>query len=634
MEKTLPLVECSIYQIYLESQEAKTYMIPIYQRNYAWEEDEITALIKDVYDSFHKNPKAIYYIGTLVTYKRGDSEYEVIDGQQRIATYSLMFLALYSLYKTNKIKDLNSQFSSLENSQLWKNDGQTRNRKLRLITLNSLDKDFFEKIFDKAFDEPKKLKTFIEKYNCSSTAENRIKENFLMIYDFYESNLFTQNGIQNNEPQMYLNFLLNQVQMIGIRTSLSKQKIFEMFESINSKFKPLDEIDLIKTYVFKSIDETEYDSMLSRWSDLIKGTDDNLQDYLKIYARSFIYYYSTDIKIKTFSSSLISSIKEQHSLKTDKEAVCKLVEELERWLPSYQKLIFIDDALKEIKSSEFETYYRIFNMLNYEHPKPLIFKAFCLLQDNKISEDEVTKTLKMCTLYMLTFKSIMNQDSKSSIKVFGEICDIFRNGSFDVTTITNKLNESMANKSITIESSINTLQSTDLYDKPISFPILALLQSIDIKSDKDRSGLNDEQIYAISELDYDMAITYLQQYKRNIFHVDHIMHQTPDQSSKLKYRCIRKKFGNESLQLLPGHDFPKEINGVAIQDDMSYKTFKVLTINRLGNLRLITKHTHLKRKNKGIYLDSNATFESYSKMNKRGSKLSNYFFKCPSLMIK
>ena len=76
MEKILPLVERSIYQVYLESQETKTYIIPVYQRNYAWEEDEITALIKDVYDSFLKNPKATYYIGTLVTYKRGDSNYE------------------------------------------------------------------------------------------------------------------------------------------------------------------------------------------------------------------------------------------------------------------------------------------------------------------------------------------------------------------------------------------------------------------------------------------------------------------------------------------------------------------------------------------------------------------------------
>lgn len=104
MEKALPLEERSIYQIYLESQETKTYLIPIYQRNYAWEEDEITALIKDVYDSFHKNTKVPYYIGTLVTYKRGDSRYEVIDGQQRLTT-------IYIILKALGVKDIRNKLT-------------------------------------------------------------------------------------------------------------------------------------------------------------------------------------------------------------------------------------------------------------------------------------------------------------------------------------------------------------------------------------------------------------------------------------------------------------------------------------------------------------------------------------------
>ena len=103
MEKTLPLEERSIYQIYLESQEAKTYMIPVYQRNYAWEEEEITALIKDVYDSACKDSRAPYYIGTLVTFKRGDSEYEVIDGQQRLTTIYIILKALGVKQFRNKL---------------------------------------------------------------------------------------------------------------------------------------------------------------------------------------------------------------------------------------------------------------------------------------------------------------------------------------------------------------------------------------------------------------------------------------------------------------------------------------------------------------------------------------------------
>ena len=94
MDKTFPLIECNIRQIYLESQEAKTYVIPVYQRNYAWEEDEIAELVKDVYDSLESSNATHYYIGTLVTYKRGDSEYEVIDGQQRLTTIYIILKVL------------------------------------------------------------------------------------------------------------------------------------------------------------------------------------------------------------------------------------------------------------------------------------------------------------------------------------------------------------------------------------------------------------------------------------------------------------------------------------------------------------------------------------------------------------
>ena len=67
------------------------YKIPIYQRNYAWKREEIEALIKDVYDSLGKD---VYYIGTLVTYKRDENIFEVIDGQQRLTTIYIILKAL------------------------------------------------------------------------------------------------------------------------------------------------------------------------------------------------------------------------------------------------------------------------------------------------------------------------------------------------------------------------------------------------------------------------------------------------------------------------------------------------------------------------------------------------------------
>ena len=86
------LEECSINDIYFSNRGTSIlYKIPIYQRNYAWEREEIRALINDVYDSM---TKSVYYIGTLVTYKRDENIYEVIDGQQRLTTIYIILKAL------------------------------------------------------------------------------------------------------------------------------------------------------------------------------------------------------------------------------------------------------------------------------------------------------------------------------------------------------------------------------------------------------------------------------------------------------------------------------------------------------------------------------------------------------------
>jgi len=86
------LEECSINDIYFSNRGASIlYKIPIYQRNYAWEREEIYALIKDVYDSLKK---PVYYIGTLVTYRCEDNVFEVIDGQQRLTTIYIILKAL------------------------------------------------------------------------------------------------------------------------------------------------------------------------------------------------------------------------------------------------------------------------------------------------------------------------------------------------------------------------------------------------------------------------------------------------------------------------------------------------------------------------------------------------------------
>lgn len=76
------------------AENAHGYVVPRYQREYAWGRGEITALLTDLWESFYASPHGKYYLGTLVV-KRHKSDgcvglWEVIDGQQRLTTLTLL----------------------------------------------------------------------------------------------------------------------------------------------------------------------------------------------------------------------------------------------------------------------------------------------------------------------------------------------------------------------------------------------------------------------------------------------------------------------------------------------------------------------------------------------------------------
>jgi len=120
--KNRDLEELPIQRLLSGSGNDARYKIPMYQRNYAWEEGEITQLLQDIIDSMPKESTQAkpYYIGTLVVHDCGKNVYETIDGQQRLTTLSL--LACY-LKNTKVIADGNGcceklriEFESREHS--------------------------------------------------------------------------------------------------------------------------------------------------------------------------------------------------------------------------------------------------------------------------------------------------------------------------------------------------------------------------------------------------------------------------------------------------------------------------------------------------------------------------------------
>ncbi|WP_296315176.1 DUF262 domain-containing protein [Winogradskyella sp. UBA3174] len=78
--------------------DGSNYIIPIYQRNFAWEEAQIVQLIQDIYDSETEN----YYLGSLVVFKKeinSKNYFETIDGQQRLTTLNILLSVLKHEYK-------------------------------------------------------------------------------------------------------------------------------------------------------------------------------------------------------------------------------------------------------------------------------------------------------------------------------------------------------------------------------------------------------------------------------------------------------------------------------------------------------------------------------------------------------
>lgn len=66
------------------------YVVPLYQRNFAWSDEEISQLLQDVYENFRLDKTGNYFIGSLVVLRRATGELEVIDGQQRLTAISLI----------------------------------------------------------------------------------------------------------------------------------------------------------------------------------------------------------------------------------------------------------------------------------------------------------------------------------------------------------------------------------------------------------------------------------------------------------------------------------------------------------------------------------------------------------------
>ncbi len=252
MSKKISGAEYTLAKIFSSDFE---YIIPSYQRPYAWTVDEASELFDDLYDFFRTEPEEGYFLGSIVLIKQeGVPHAEVIDGQQRLTTLTILLATLASRMSgahkdtlTKYIKEPGNEFEGLE-------------AKPRL-TLRERDRGLFEQFVQVLnFDGLHNL----DPQSLANESQQNIQSNSKYFWQCLDSKF--ENGADALND--FVKFLLQRCFLVAVSTP-SQQSAFRVFSVMNSRGLDLQPTDIIKADIIGKVEgETNKDSYNDRWEDM------------------------------------------------------------------------------------------------------------------------------------------------------------------------------------------------------------------------------------------------------------------------------------------------------------------------------------------------------------------------------
>lgn len=141
--------ECRLIE-YMEGSK-KRFIIPVYQRNYDWKIENCKQLYDDLVKVI-KNNRRSHFFGSLVSvYEPSgrNTEFLVIDGQQRLTTVSLLFLAMYNLITQGKVETTTPSLAQQIYEDFLVDKYQPEETRIKLKPVKN-DQLAFGKLFDSA----------------------------------------------------------------------------------------------------------------------------------------------------------------------------------------------------------------------------------------------------------------------------------------------------------------------------------------------------------------------------------------------------------------------------------------------------------------------------------------------------
>ena len=361
----------------------KTFNIPVYQRNYDWQEENCKKLFTDIENIIKHNEEIEHFLGTVVyvltKIERDYEEYVLIDGQQRITSISLLLKALHEKIISEDTKE-----------SIWEqyliNKKSPDNIRIRLKPIES-DSVSYKQLID----------------NNDDSSNSNVCKNYKIFKELLENSHYSAEQIYS---------ALYKIELVTIK--LEKDKKSEnpqlIFESLNSTGLSLTQADLIRNYLLMN-SEYEKQTVLYKnfWLKIeIELTNKKISDFI----RDFLTMKTGKIANK---NKVYDDFKEYMRIQKElnEEAV---LEELVTYSKYYNWFLNANSNNEKLNEK-----LKHFKYLKNTTVYPLLLSIF---EDTyyykKLDEDKLLKIIDLLISYIFR-RTICGYKTSSINKVFASI---------------------------------------------------------------------------------------------------------------------------------------------------------------------------------------------------------------------
>lgn len=361
--------------------EADKYIVPKFQRDYSWDKDQWDDLWNDIEAALSDSGE--HYMGYLVLQKNGSNIRNIIDGQQRFTTITLLILAaikrVKELAEKGVDKDENEErYKEMMNTYIGYKDTVTLEYDNKLILNRNNDpyfKDYIVKLGELRIRNTKKTEKLMK--NC---------------FEFFEQKLKIKKFTTGKEYAAYIQKVVSCLYFTEIIVS-DELNAFKVFETLNARGVQLSSADLLKNYLFSLVDSTSshperINILEEKWAKL---TSNNKSEHLPDFIR---YYWNT--KHKTIrKNNVFKTLREEISTESQ---VFELLDDMLRYSDVYVALRDKNDEFWNEYDSETKRLIGVLNLFRLKQPISLLMSAFLCLEKEDFKQ-LLKKVINICMRY-------------------------------------------------------------------------------------------------------------------------------------------------------------------------------------------------------------------------------------------